>query len=83
MALISLIYLIVIPSWNTSLNSKIVGDRIKNPMWLTLLASCSAKTDGHSRHDPRAGGAALYQGGSVEEQSYGATASSQRPTAKD
>ncbi len=37
MALISLIYLVVIHKLEYFLNSKIVGDRIKNPMWLTLL----------------------------------------------
>ena len=37
MALISLIYLIVIHKLEYFLNSKIVGDRIKNPMWLTLF----------------------------------------------
>jgi predicted PurR-regulated permease PerM len=37
MALISLIYLVVIHKLEYFLNSKIVGDRIKNPMWLTLF----------------------------------------------
>lgn len=37
MALISLIYLVVIHKLEYFLNSKIIGDRIKNPMWLTLL----------------------------------------------
>lgn len=37
MALIALIFLIVIHKLEYFLNSKIVGDRIKNPMWLTLL----------------------------------------------
>lgn len=37
LALISLIYLIVIHKLEYFLNSKIIGDRIKNPMWLTLL----------------------------------------------
>ncbi|MEP6662469.1 MAG: AI-2E family transporter [Verrucomicrobiota bacterium] len=36
-ALIALIFLIVIHKLEYFLNSKIVGDRIKNPMWLTLL----------------------------------------------
>ena len=37
MALIALIYLVVIHKLEYFLNSKIIGDRIKNPMWLTLL----------------------------------------------
>jgi predicted PurR-regulated permease PerM len=37
MALIALIFLVVIHKLEYFLNSKIVGDRIKNPMWLTLL----------------------------------------------
>lgn len=37
LALISLIYLVVIHKLEYFLNSKIVGDRIKNPMWLTLF----------------------------------------------
>lgn len=37
MALFALIFLIVIHKLEYFLNSKIVGDRIKNPMWLTLL----------------------------------------------
>jgi predicted PurR-regulated permease PerM len=37
MALFSLIFLIVIHKLEYVLNSKIVGDRIKNPMWLTLI----------------------------------------------
>lgn len=37
LALISLIYLVVIHKLEYFLNSKIIGDRIKNPMWLTLL----------------------------------------------
>lgn len=37
MALISLIYLVIIHKLEYFLNSKIVGDRIKNPMWLTLF----------------------------------------------
>jgi len=37
LALISLCYLIVIHKLEYFLNSKIIGDRIKNPMWLTLL----------------------------------------------
>jgi predicted PurR-regulated permease PerM len=38
MAFISLIYLVVIHKLEYFLNSKIIGGRIKNPMWLTLLA---------------------------------------------
>ena len=37
-ALIALIFLIVIHKLEYFLNSKIIGDRIKNPMWLMLLA---------------------------------------------
>jgi predicted PurR-regulated permease PerM len=37
MALISLIFLVVIHKLEYLLNSKIVGDRIRNPLWLTLL----------------------------------------------
>jgi predicted PurR-regulated permease PerM len=37
MALVALIFLISIHKLEYFLNSKIIGDRIKNPMWLTLL----------------------------------------------
>jgi len=37
MALIALIFLIAIHKLEYFLNSKIIGDRIKTPMWLTLL----------------------------------------------
>jgi predicted PurR-regulated permease PerM len=37
MALIALIFLVLIHKLEYFLNSKIVGDRIKNPMWLTLI----------------------------------------------
>jgi|SRR5579859_7687837 len=37
MALVALIFLIVIHKLEYFLNSKIIGDRIKNPMWLTLI----------------------------------------------
>src|SRR6266508_1301552 len=37
MALLALIFLVVIHKLEYFLNSKIIGDRIKNPMWLTLL----------------------------------------------
>lgn len=37
MALIALIYLVVIHKLEYFLNSKIIGDRIKTPMWLTLI----------------------------------------------
>ena len=37
MALISLIFLMVIHKLEYFLNSKIIGDRIRNPMWLTLI----------------------------------------------
>jgi len=37
MAIISLVFLIVIHKLEYFLNSKIVGDRIRNPFWLTLL----------------------------------------------
>ncbi|MCI0366517.1 MAG: hypothetical protein L0219_21860, partial [Phycisphaerales bacterium] len=38
MALASLAFLVVIHKLEYFLNSKIIGDRIKNPVWLTLLA---------------------------------------------
>ena len=34
---IALIFLVVIHKLEYFLNSKIIGDRIKNPMWLTLI----------------------------------------------
>jgi len=37
MALFALIFLVVIHKGEYFLNSKIIGDRIKNPMWLTLI----------------------------------------------
>jgi predicted PurR-regulated permease PerM len=37
-ALIALIFLIAIHKLEYFLNSKIIGDRIRNPVWLTLLA---------------------------------------------
>jgi len=37
MALMALIFLVVIHKLEYFLNSKIIGDRIKNPMWLTLI----------------------------------------------
>ena len=37
MALVSLAFLVVIHKLEYFLNSKIIGDRIKNPMWLTLI----------------------------------------------
>ena len=37
MALAALIFLVVIHKLEYFLNSKIIGDRIKNPVWLTLL----------------------------------------------
>jgi len=37
MAFFSLIFLVVIHKLEYFLNSKIIGDRIKNPMWLTLI----------------------------------------------
>ena len=38
MAIASLIFLVVIHKLEYLLNSKIVGDRIRNPFWMTLLA---------------------------------------------
>ncbi len=38
MAVLALIFLVVIHKLEYFLNSKIIGDRIKNPMWMTLLA---------------------------------------------
>jgi predicted PurR-regulated permease PerM len=37
LALLALVFLVVIHKLEYFLNSKIIGDRIKNPMWLTLL----------------------------------------------
>ena len=37
MAFFALIFLVVIHKLEYFLNSKIIGDRIKNPMWLTLV----------------------------------------------
>lgn len=37
MALFALIFLVVIHKLEYFLNSKIIGDRIRNPMWLTLI----------------------------------------------
>lgn len=37
MALLALIFLVTIHKLEYFLNSKIIGDRIKNPMWLTLI----------------------------------------------
>jgi predicted PurR-regulated permease PerM len=36
-ALLALVFLVVIHKLEYLLNSKIIGDRIKNPMWLTLI----------------------------------------------
>src|SRR5207237_10193867 len=38
MAMAALIFLVVVHKLEYFLNSKIVGDRIRNPFWLTLLA---------------------------------------------
>ena len=37
MALFALVFLIVIHKLEYFLNSKIIGDRIRNPVWLTLI----------------------------------------------
>ncbi len=37
LALIALVFLVIIHKLEYFLNSKIIGDRIKNPMWLTLI----------------------------------------------
>ncbi len=37
MALVALVFLVVLHKTEYFLNSKIVGDRIQNPMWLTLI----------------------------------------------
>ena len=37
LALVALIFLVAIHKLEYFLNSKIIGDRIKNPMWLTLI----------------------------------------------
>ena len=36
-ALVAVVFLVVIHKLEYFLNSKIIGDRIKNPMWLTLI----------------------------------------------
>jgi predicted PurR-regulated permease PerM len=36
-ALAALVFLVVIHKFEYFLNSKIIGDRIKNPIWLTLV----------------------------------------------
>ena len=38
MALAALVFLVVIHKLEYFLNSKIIGQRIRNPLWLTLLA---------------------------------------------
>ena len=38
MALVALVFLIAIHKLEYFLNSKIIGNRIRNPIWLTLLA---------------------------------------------
>jgi predicted PurR-regulated permease PerM len=38
MALVALAFLVVVHKLEYFLNSKIIGDRIKNPVWLTLIA---------------------------------------------
>ncbi len=38
MAVVALIFLIVIHKLEYFLNSKIIGERIRNPIWLTLIA---------------------------------------------
>ncbi len=42
-ALVAIIYLVVIHKLEYFLNSKIIGERIKNPMWLTLLSMVLAE----------------------------------------
>jgi len=37
LAIVSLLYLIILHKFEYFLNSKIIGGRIKNPMWITLL----------------------------------------------
>ena len=37
LAVIALLYLIVLHKFEYFLNSRIIGGRIKNPMWLTLM----------------------------------------------
>lgn len=37
MAIMALVFLVVLHKLEYFLNSKIIGDRIKNPVWLTLL----------------------------------------------
>ena len=44
MALLALLFLILLHKLEYFLNSKIIGDRIKNPMWLTLLGLIIGET---------------------------------------
>jgi predicted PurR-regulated permease PerM len=44
MALVALVFLIVIHKFEYFLNSKIIGHRIRNPMWLTLLGLLLGET---------------------------------------
>ena len=37
MALAALVFLVVVHKLEYFLNGKIIGDRVKNPIWLTLL----------------------------------------------
>ena len=43
-ALWSLVFLVVLHKLEYFLNSKVIGDRIKNPMWLTLLGLIIGET---------------------------------------
>ena len=40
----SLVFLVVLHKLEYFLNSKVIGDRIKNPMWLTLLGLIIGET---------------------------------------
>lgn len=44
MALVALLFLVVIHKFEYFLNSKIIGHRIRNPMWLTLLGLLLGET---------------------------------------
>jgi hypothetical protein len=69
MALIALIFLVLIHKLEYFLNSKIVGDRIKNPMWLTLIGLVlGEKLMGIPGMILAPVVLALHQGGSVAQQ---------------
>jgi len=61
MALAALIFLVAVHKLEYFLNSKIIGHRIRNPLWLTLLALVLGEKLMAFLDDPRAGPAPLPQ----------------------